>query len=44
MNGDHGEEYWEAIGIEMQTLQWAVTRDVMPRRQVPRTTNVLPLT
>jgi len=44
MNGEHGEEYKEAMGIEMQALQWAVTWDIVPRCQVPRTTNVLPLT
>jgi len=44
INGEHGEEYQEAMGIEMQALQWAVTWDIVPRSQVPRTTNVLPLT
>ena len=43
-NGEHGEEYQEAMGIEMQALQRAVTWDVVPRSQVPRTTNILPLT
>jgi len=44
MNGEHGEEYLEAMGIEMQALQRAVTWDVVPRSQVPRTTNILLLT
>ena len=44
MNGEHDEEYQEAMGIEMQALQWAVTWDIVPQSQIPRTTNVLPLT
>jgi len=44
MNGVHGEEYCEAMGIKMQALQQAVTLDIVPRSQVLRTTNVLPLT
>ena len=44
ITGEHSEEYLEAMGIEMQALQRAVTWDVVPRSQVPRTTNILPLT
>ncbi len=44
INGDHDVEFWKALGIEMQALQWAVTWDVIPRSQLPRNTNVLPLT
>ena len=44
ITGEHSEEYLEAMGIEMQALQRAVTWDIVPRSQVPRTTNVLPLT
>ena len=40
ITGEHSEEYWEAMGIEMQALQRAVTWDVVPRSQVPRTTNI----
>jgi len=28
----------------MQVLQWTVTWDIVPRSQIPRNTNVLPLT
>jgi len=44
ITGKHSEEYLEAMGIEMQALQRAVTWDIVPRSQVPRTTNILPLT
>jgi len=44
ITGEHSEEYLEAMGIEIQALQRAVTWDVVPRSQVPRTTNILPLT
>ncbi len=44
MNGEHGEEYQEATGFKMQALQKALTWEVEPRSQVPKDTNVLPLT
>jgi len=44
INREYGEEYQKAMGIEMQALQWVVPWDVVPRSQVPRATNVLPLT
>jgi len=40
MNGEHGEEYQEA----MLHVPWTVTWDVEPRSQVPRAPNILLLT
>jgi len=44
MTGEHGEEYQEAMDSEMQSLQKEATWEIVPRCQVPRATNVLPLT
>ena len=44
MNGPHGDEYREAMSVEMAALQRAVTWEVMPRCKVPKDVNVLPLT
>jgi len=44
MNGEHGDEYREAMSIEMTALQKAVTWSMMHRSQVPRGSNILPLT
>jgi len=44
MNGKYCEEYWEAMGVEMQALPRATTWKVVPRTQAPSDTNVLPLT
>jgi len=36
MNGKYGEEYREAMRVEMKALQRATTWIVFPRSQVPR--------
>ncbi len=44
MNGEHGEQYREAMGSEMTSLKKATTWNLMPRSQVPKSANILPLT
>ena len=44
IHGEHGEEYREAMVIEMSALQKATTWKVVPRSQIPPGTNILPLT
>jgi len=44
LNGKYGEEYRDAMGVEMQALQRATMWSLFPRNQVPRGDNILPLT
>jgi len=43
MNGEHGEEYGEAISIAMPALQKETRWDMMLRSQVPRGASMLPM-
>ncbi len=44
MNGPHGEEYREAMQVEIDALENAKTWSLVDRSTVPRTSNILPLT
>jgi len=44
INGQHGDEYREAMSIDMTALQKAVTWSMMHRSQVSRGANILPQT
>ena len=35
LTGEHSEEYQEAMGIEMQALQWAITWDIVTKNKYP---------
>jgi len=44
VTGEHGEQYRHAMDSEMTSLKKATTWNLMPRSQVPRGANILPLT